>query len=217
MVREVSKEVEQGTAEWRQQRVGYITASRFDDVMTRPRSKQDVLSATAESYLYELIGEHLTGSPGDNVSSRAMDHGSEFEAKAIAAYEWECGVSVEREGFIKHPDEEWVGCSPDGGCVGSDGMIEVKCPFTTKEHVRTMLSGEVPSQYVAQVQGCLWVTGRSWCDFISWDGRCESGSELVVIRTERDEKYIKKLAEAVRKFRMIMLKQLEKIRRQNGV
>jgi hypothetical protein len=78
--------------------------------------------------------------------------------------------------------------------IGSDGCLEVKCPYTPQEHLRTVFENQVPSQYVAQVYGHLLVSGRDWCDFVSFDPRIGDGDGgLHVIRVERNETFISNL------------------------
>jgi hypothetical protein len=60
-------------------------------------------------------------------------------------------------------------------------------------HVNTLLTKEVPSEYEWQVVGHLLVTGRDWCDFISFDPRMEGKYRLCVIRVERSEARIELL------------------------
>jgi hypothetical protein len=62
-----------------------------------------------------------------------------------------------------------------------------------------ILAGRLPSEYKAQVQGGLWVTGRQWTDFVSFEPRVKS-RPFWSIRVERDEKYIKDLAKAAQIF-----------------
>jgi putative phage-type endonuclease len=203
----------QRTAEWRQDRLGRFTASRFDDLLTEPRSKADRdagrLSNTAESYVLGCIGEILTELPADEIETAAMRWGTDHEDDARTAYCLRRGVSVEQVGFVVHPELDYVGCSPDG-LVGDDGLIEIKCPFTSREHVRTLVDRCVPDQYVAQVQGQLWVTGRRWCDFVSYDPRViVEGRELVIVRVERDEDFIAGLRAACERARRWMLQALK--------
>jgi hypothetical protein len=43
------------------------------------------------------------------------------------------------------------------------------------------------------------VTGRQWCDFVSFDPRLPDGLKLLVVRIERDEEVIAKIeAEAIK-------------------
>jgi len=142
----------QGSPEWKAARLGFCTASRFADVLTEPRSKADKeagrLSATAETYMLALLGEYLTNLPADDYQSPAMRWGTEWEAEARSVYEDTMDCDVDTTGFVHHPTIPKVGCSPDG-LIGTDGLLEIKAPFTTNEHVRTALSLEVPEQYFA--------------------------------------------------------------------
>jgi hypothetical protein len=70
----------------------------------------------------------------------------------------------------------------------------------------------VPAEYEAQVHGNLWVTGRQWCDFVSYDPRFKDSSLCQVrIRVERDELYIEEIAESVVRFREQLEIRLAKI------
>ena len=55
-------DVEQGSPEWWQARLGMPTASAFHRVMTDTTRK---FSKASEGYLYELVAEHLLGEPLD--------------------------------------------------------------------------------------------------------------------------------------------------------
>lgn len=193
----------QRTDEWREARAGHITASGIGELLSEARNKADresgALSKSAESYLLERLGEILTGKPVPEFTSAATDWGNEKEPLARAAYEEYSGNSVDVVGFIHSREMPHVGCSPDG-LVGDDGLVEIKCPYTTREHLRAALSREVPAEYVPQVQCQLWVTGRAWCDFVSYDPRIEyEGLGLIVIRMNRDEEYIERLRAVCRR------------------
>ena len=54
----------------------------------------------------------------------------------------------------------------------------------------TVESGKCPDDYLPQVQGGLWVTGREWCDFVSF---WEPTHDLCVVRVQRDETFIARL------------------------
>jgi hypothetical protein len=127
-----------------------------------------------------------------------MEWGTATEPFARAAYETQRGLMVDEVGFVPHPITEWVGGSPDG-LVGDDGGIEIKCPHNSVVHVET-LTGGMPSEHRAQVQGLLWITGREWWDFISFDPRMPEKMRLYIERVKRDEDYIAKLVDEVTKF-----------------
>lgn len=182
----------QGSPEWYAARAGKITASRFCDVLAKIKTGE---SASRRNYRWELLTERLTGQPVEGYSNKAMEWGTAHEAEAREAYEAETGALVERVGFLIHPDHENVGASPDG-LVGKDGGCEIKCPFSSVVHVQT-LKGGMPPEHRAQVQGTLWVTGRAWWDFVSYDPRMPEDLRLYVERVKRDEAYIDELAAEV--------------------
>ena len=177
---------EQGSQEWLQSRLGKPTASNFGKLIT-PTGKP---SASAESYINELIAQRITGELPEFFKSEAMERGNELEPHAKASYEFTHDVDVVEVGLCLH-DEFECGASPDG-LIGEDGGIEIKCPLP-HTHVAYLRAGEVPSKYIPQIQGCMWITGRKWWDFMSYHPAMEN----LIVRVERDDAYIKKLADAV--------------------
>lgn len=185
----------QGSPEWLAQRAGHCTASRFKDVLAKIKTGE---SASRRNYRIQLVTERLTGRPCDSYSNTAMEWGTTTEPFARAAYEGARTVMVDETGFLLHPEVPYVGASPDG-LVGADGGVEIKCPYQSTVHVET-LEGGMPPEHRAQVQGTLWVTGRAWWDFISFDPRMPAHLQLYVERITRDEDYIATLAAEVTKF-----------------
>jgi putative phage-type endonuclease len=186
----IIRDVEQGTAEWLALRAGRVTASRFGDVLAKGQGK------VRRAYLLQLLAERLTGAPQPTYQNDAMAWGTEMEPRARASYELLTGREVEQVAMVIRDDD--VGCSPDG-LVGADGAIEIKCPNTTT-HLETVLSKTLPATYKPQVQGVLWVSGRSWLDFVSFDPRLPESAQIEVIRVERDEDYIARLESEVSAF-----------------
>ena len=105
------------------------------------------------------------------------------------------GYVVTESGFIQHPEYPFAGCSPDG-LIASDGGLEMKCPKSSAIHLERFISG-VPDEYMPQVQGCMWVTGRQWWDFVSYDSRMPESHRMLRIRVKRDEEFINRIACAV--------------------
>ena len=177
---------EQGSEAWLESRLGRPTASNFGKLIT-PTGKA---SASAEGYINELIAQKITGEIPEFFKSEAMQRGNELEASAKALYEFENDVEVVEVGLCLHDTLE-CGASPDG-LVGDDGGIEIKCPLP-HTHVSYLRAGDVPGKYVPQIQGCLYITGREWWDFMSYHPSMED----LIVRVYRDEAYIKKLADLV--------------------
>ena len=181
-----------GTDEWKEARRGLVTASRFGDVMTEPRSKAakeaGELSDTAKSYLMELVASTITGIDRVGGKSAAMERGVDMEADAIDAYAAMKFCAVETGRLLIWP-AYGIAATPDGFVEEDEegpGIIEVKCP-ESKRHLDTWFTRQVPDDYIEQVQGQLWVSDRRWCDFISYDDRFPLAMRLVVIRVYRDD------------------------------
>ena len=187
--------LEQGTDEWKLARLGYVSASNLDAVMARGKSGEAI---TRKKYKVRLAAERLTGEITESYSNSAMEWGVVNEEKAAMAYEVSKDTLLDRTGFWKHPTIPWLGCSPDR-LVGSDGLVEIKCPDSST-HVDYWLAKQIPTEYVKQVQGQIWVMDREWCDFVSYDPRMPEKNRLLVVRAYRDETLIKQMQEEVEKF-----------------
>lgn len=192
----MTESAKQGSAAWLFERVGKVTASRFCDVLAK--LKNGASAKAREDYLWEVVIERITGAPTDHYTNAAMLWGLENELAARMRYEAETGAMVEAAGLIPHATLEGVAGSPDG-LIGNDGGIEIKCPFNSAIHLRTVLDG-MPEEHAAQVQGNMWVTARAWWDFVSFDPRLPPPLDLHVQRIERDEAYIAALAKEVALF-----------------
>jgi len=178
--------MDQGTEEWFTIRIGKVTASRVADVIAKTKTGY---SASRDNYMAQLVCERLTGQKGESFTNAAMQHGTDTEPLARAAYEALHDVLVDEVGFVPHPTIEMAGASPDG-MVGEDGLIEIKCP-NTATHIDTLLSQTVPGKYNTQMQFQMACTGRQWCDFVSFDNRLPEELQLFVTRVPRDEVFIR--------------------------
>jgi hypothetical protein len=158
------RSIQQGGDAWLAARRGMVTASQFGAVVT-PKARATA-NAARTTYLCELVTERLTGRAVDHYVTGAMQRGTDAEPKARAWYEITRGVEVRQTGLIVR-EETWgrVGGSPDG-LVGDDGGIEIKCPLPVNL-VRACLYNDI-SDYLPQVQGLLWITGRAWWDVVLW-------------------------------------------------
>ena len=188
-------DIEQRTESWFAIRCGKVTASRVNDLMAKTKTGY---AASRDNYMAQLVCERITGKPVESYSNAAMQWGTEQEPFARAAYEAHSGVIVEETGFHSHPTIEAAGASPDG-LVGEDGLVEIKCP-NTATHLDTLISETVPGDYVIQMQMQMACTKRAWCDFVSFDPRMPEGAQLFVQRVNRDNEFIEKMEEEIRKF-----------------
>ena len=187
--------IEQGTDEWFAVRIGKVTASRLADVLAKTKTGY---STSRENYMAQLVCERLTGQKGESFTNAAMQHGTDTEPLARAAYEALHDVLVDEVGFIPHPTIIMAGASPDG-LVSDDGLLEIKCP-NTATHIETLLSQTVPGKYNTQMQFQMACTDRSYCDFVSFDNRLPPELQLFVRRVPRDNMYIRLMEDEIVKF-----------------
>ena len=148
----------QRTEAWFKEREGKLTASAFGQAAgIAPGSRQQLWR--------RMMGlETFDG-------NEATEWGELHEPEAIAKYSEETGSSVELVGFYTHPEHSWLGCSPDF-LVGTDGLGEVKCPFSQK------IYESIPVYYMAQMQGQMEITNREWCDFVVWTPEATSVTRI---------------------------------------
>jgi hypothetical protein len=184
----------QGSAEWLAARCGVASASRFGAVMATIKTGE---AAERRNYKTDLIVERLTGRPLDGFQTAAMKQGIEREPFARMAYEAHTGHIVQEVGFCRLEDME-AGASPDG-LIAEEGGLEIKCPERSA-HLRYLQQEAEPPEYTWQIQGGMWVTGRQWWDFASYNPDFPERLQLIVRRIRRDEAAIKKLEAEVRKF-----------------
>ncbi|USA40252.1 YqaJ viral recombinase family protein [Pelagerythrobacter marinus] len=187
----------QGSDEWHAARCGLLTASEIDRILT-PKLKI-AENAKTRAHLWELAAQRISNFVEPQYISDAMLRGHEDEILARALYREEY-APVEEVGFVTN--DKWgftLGCSPDG-LVGADGMIECKSRCQ-KYQVQTIVEewtgvASIPEEYSLQVQAQLLVTGRTWCDFISYSG----GLPMAVVRVEADQSTQDAIIEAAAKF-----------------
>lgn len=152
----------QRSPEWFAARLGRLTASCVGDAFATTKSGW---GAGRRNLRTRLVLERLTGKSQENTfTTAAMERGIELEADARAAYEVETGALVETVGFLQHVDL-MAGCSPDG--FADDGLIEIKCPGAPA-HL-DYLRGGLPNDYKLQIIHALWLSGRAWGDFVSFN------------------------------------------------
>ena len=171
--------IEQGSDKWHGLRRGMITASAISHLLTgtgKPANNE-----TSRAQLLQLLAERITGESEPSFYGDDMARGHLLEPLARDIYA-QHRAPVQECGFVTAIfDGTVIGYSPDG-LVGDDGLIEIKGP-RQKNHLRSLLSDKVPAEYVPQVQAGLAVTGRAWCDYVSY----APGLPLFIHRVKRDE------------------------------
>jgi hypothetical protein len=158
----------QGSTEWALARAGVVTASEIDDLVSPTLKLRE--GETPKKYLYAKLAERIMGYKEDAMGSGGtfpMQNGSILEKVALPWYEFTHNVSVKRVGFITTQDGK-IGCSPDGLIEGRQCGLEIKCPMAAT-HLKYLLGGGVPAEYVTQVQFSMFVTGYAEWVFVSYN------------------------------------------------
>jgi len=198
--------------EWKQLRLGKVTASKVADVMAKGKSGEAISRA---DYKLDLVVERLTGNPTDGFTNAAMQWGTEQEPFARIKYEEVFNLFVEEVPFIDHPTIKNFGASPDG-LIGDKGLLEIKCP-SVKTHITYLKAGKAPAKYIPQMMSQMACTGREWCDFVSFHPKMPDGLDFFVVRLDRDDSYIKVMEEEVKQFLEEVEQELSQLRKKlNG-
>jgi hypothetical protein len=170
----------QGTDEWHLDRLGKITASIFDQIVTKTGKP----SSSMDSVVNRAVAELVMKKPDEFFCSDAMLRGKELEDKALGFFNFSSGHNFEKCGFID--SENGYGCSPDGIDLSKKLGLELKCPLP-HTHLGYLCGDIVPSNYFQQLQFSLIVT-----EYDKWIfGSYCPGMPCLIKEAGRDEKFIK--------------------------
>lgn len=167
---------------------------RAAEALTLPPVYAPSSSDTAKALTHALVAERITGWSDPAFVTADMMRGVLDEPVAREHYSQHVAPVTEC-GFMVRDDWGFpIGYSPDG-LVGKDGLIEVKSR-RPKAHLRTVLADVVPAENLAQIQTGLLVSGRAWCDYVSWCG----GMPMWRVRVYPDRDWQAAIVEAVAAF-----------------
>lgn len=197
---------DQRSPEWMAARLGRLTGSKAADAFST--TKAGAFTAERKNLRTQLVLERLTGKSAERpVSGYQVRDGIAREPHARFHYECVTGQVVREVGFCAD-NEIPVGCSPDGVIGDFDGLVSLKSPLAAT-HLNSLqalrayreglndLNVElamlvhkshtaiVPSDYLMQIRHELYVTGASWCDYVSYDGSFPVGLQSVTVRVSR--------------------------------
>jgi hypothetical protein len=132
-----------------------IRCSQLGKIMTAPRSKSEVLSQTAKTYVEELAKEHLFGIK-KVFKSRYTDKGNEVEEQAIELTEDVLGFEflTKNENYYQN---DYIKGTPD--IITTSLVIDVKSSWSGDTF--PFFESELPNKdYYYQVMGYMWLTGK---------------------------------------------------------
>lgn len=202
----IHSDIQQNSLEWLALRAGKVTASEFDELMT-PKFKARE-GKMVDSYLAQKLAERWMG-PLPSFNTLDMEFGKIKEEMAIPFYEVSFDEPIQQVALITN-DAATIGCSPDG-LIGDDGGIEIKCP-RAQTHTKYLLAEELPDEYVLQVHGSLYVTGRKFWKFMSFHPKFPP----FVTTIFRDEKICDFIGETLNEFLPMLDAGYKKLVEKNG-
>jgi exodeoxyribonuclease (lambda-induced) len=173
----------QEAAAWVAKRVGKVTASSLHKIARRKKDGNPY--ASYEDYRAEIALERLTGRAADHFVTPAMEVGTAREPEAALAYAMETGAELAFSDFVPHPTIEAMGASPDR-LVGSEGLVEIKCP-QPKAHFDFLMTGAIKPEYYWQCQAQMACTGRKWDDLFYYNPDFPPHLQTKRIRIERND------------------------------
>lgn len=187
--------VAQGSVDWAILRSGIPTASEMGNLVTDNLEVRK--GEMPKTYVAKKLAEWWTGGPLAEFNSFDMEQGSILENEAIPFIALERGIKIERVGFVT-TDDGATGCSPDGIAEdewGEKEGWEMKCP-RIETHVRYLLTGTVPKEYLPQIHASLFVTGWQRWHFVSYRRRLPA----LILKVERDDEAQTNIEEALESF-----------------
>lgn len=138
-----------------------VRCSSLGKLMTEPRSKSEVLSQTAKSYIEDLFNELEFGYRKE-FSSRYTDKGLEMEDEAIQfaseQFDWEFVVK-NTERFTN----DYITGEPD---INTDNLLaDIKCSWSLDTY--PMFEADLKNKdYYWQLQGYMWLTGKTQAELV---------------------------------------------------
>lgn len=178
---------------WVAARRGCLGASTISQILKGGRGGKP--SETRRSLAKKLAAERWAGISMDNLSPENEDiqRGLRNEKPALVEYEAITGTILRPAEWIEHPRIEGCGCTPDAFAPPS-GLVQVKSPRPLKM-VMLMMEGEVPAEYIDQLDWEMAVTGTEWNDLVLFNPELPQGRDFWKRRRHRDESRIQYLEE----------------------
>lgn len=160
-------------------------------------------SEAAKKYAFRLAVERISGVPLDEgFQNFAMRRGNELEPLARESHELITGHFVEPAGFVLS-DCGRFGASADG-LIDDDGGCEYKC-LIDPERIRSVLLTDDISEFMDQIQGCMWITGRQWWHFCLYVPALKTINKHLYLRhVQRDDAYIGELEKDLIEFEKLV-------------
>jgi len=166
---------EQGSEEWKNWRMGKITATDMPIILGSNPFKK----------IHELWEEKLSlRSPPELNSSMTRGQELEPEARQLACFK----IGIEFKPCIyEHDAHSWMAASLDGMTELGSSILEIKCP-KERTHVEA-IDGIIPPYYLDQMQHQLCCTGADICYYFSYRPEYEKQPYVILEIFPNEEKF----------------------------
>lgn len=207
--------IEPHTKEWDEARCGRITSSEIDKIFVGGRSKDILFGKGAITYLNIKVAEILTRERKE-ITGKPLDYGNAEEPWARKHYS-EITNQIVTEGRF-YIFNDIFGGTNDGEVEASNGIIEIKSPFASENHIAICLLNsadelrEYDFGYYSQCQANMFIKKANWCDFISWDDRILNPDfKMKIIRVYPDEAFQTEMIYRLDEAAGVMAEKIERI------
>lgn len=194
-------DMEQGTSEWFEKRLGSIGGSQVSRALSRGRNGGP--GKTSMDLLYQLATEIMTGEITETYTNEAMQRGNKLEPFARSTFEFITDLEVEVPAMIIG-DKPHMHYSPDGIC-SDDKLLEIKCPLY-RTQLKRLEENRLPPEYKPQCNWGMYISGLSGLYFFSY----HPDLDPLLIEVEPDIEEMKRMEERVEGFIEKMLMVVER-------
>ncbi len=195
----------QGTLDWTKLHFGIPTASGLDNLLTPEFELRK--GELPKTYVYKKVAEKLQGRPLIDLSASSfmLEQGMIIEEEARPWYALEYDKKIKQVGFITTDDGRF-GCSPDGLILNDECGLEIKSP-AAHTHVKYLVNGVLPKEYVSQVYGSMFATGFKKWIFVSY----RRGFPALVLEVYSDPRIMTAIGAAIHCFHKDLDRAMERI------
>jgi len=166
----------QGTDNWLHARMGRCTTTKSAGLVYHSQFSSP-----------EKTGKIIAGVIKEEFSPesiQAMNHGTKTEPIARQYYSEKNNVKVVERNLVipKNKTEMWLGASVDGDVIGTDGIIEIKCPKQMYKPILDYLERKekgiyqrgyrhIWDKHLHQMMQGMYIMKKKWCDYIVYTDR----------------------------------------------
>lgn len=156
---------------------------------------QKGFSEKREHHINDLIFERLSGKMLLPYVSEKQAESELLKVEALRLYNQNHDDQAFETAHIDHPD--YMVVSQPDGLVGDVGGIFIRPHLIPRHHIAFLKTPSLPDEYVKVINGFFWVTGRKWCDFVSYCPELRDGLKIATLRVYAEHNAVIDLAQDI--------------------